>query len=320
MRAGELVFARTGASVGKSYLYDPRDGELVYAGFLINVAPDPTRLNPKYLFLFAQSKDYWDWIARTSVRSGQPGVNSQEYAQLPIPVPDIAVQNAISDAITDVDDLISALERKMAKKQAIMRGMMQQLLTGRTRLSGFDGAWKTVTYRDLVRIERGEAFKAGSTAPGPVPVIAAGRSPAAFTDRSNRTAPVVTISGSGASAGYVAYHTVPIFASDCSTISPNPRVDLRFIYYSLLLRQDRIYQAQVGGAQPHVHAKDVYPLAVEVPPLLHEQRAIAQVLEDVDAEIAALRQRLGKARSIKVGMMQELLTGRTRLPVKEAVA
>lgn len=89
---GELVVARTGASVGKSYLYDPRDGELVYAGFLINIAPDQRRLNPKFLALFAQTKEYWDWIARTSARSGQPGVNSREYATLPIPLPDIAAQ------------------------------------------------------------------------------------------------------------------------------------------------------------------------------------------------------------------------------------
>ena len=83
MGAGELVFARTGASVGKSYLYDPRDGELVYAGFLINVAPDPELLNPKYLSLYVHTKDYWDWIARTSVRSGQPGVNGASTRSCP---------------------------------------------------------------------------------------------------------------------------------------------------------------------------------------------------------------------------------------------
>lgn len=126
LASGELVFARTGASVGKSYLYDPRDGDLVYAGFLINVAPDPTRLNPRYLALFAQTEEYWKWIARTSARSGQPGVNGREYASLPVPLPDIAVQDAIARAMADFDDQIATLECMIAKKEAIMQGMMQE--------------------------------------------------------------------------------------------------------------------------------------------------------------------------------------------------
>jgi type I restriction enzyme S subunit len=131
---GELVLARTGASVGKSYLYDPRDGELVYAGFLINVAPDPSRLNPKFLALYTHTKCYWDWVAKTSVRSGQPGINGREYAQLPIALPDIETQNAVAHVIGDVDREIEAIDQRIAKARAVKTGMMQQLLTGRTRL------------------------------------------------------------------------------------------------------------------------------------------------------------------------------------------
>lgn len=140
LASGELVFARTGASVGKSYLYDPRDGELVYAGFLINVTPDPKRLNPRFLALYAQTKEYWDWVARTSVRSGQPGINGQEYAQLPIALPNIETQNAIADAVGDVVGEIDALGRRLEKAHVVKVGMMQQLLTGRTRLRVTEGA------------------------------------------------------------------------------------------------------------------------------------------------------------------------------------
>jgi type I restriction enzyme, S subunit len=134
LEPGEIVIARTGASVGKWYLYDPRDGELVYAGFLINVAPNPKLLNPTYLSLFMQTKAYWNWVARTSARSGQPGINGQEYAQLPIPLPDIATQDAITRIFIDVDRDIEALERRLVKAQDIKTGMMQQLLTGRIHL------------------------------------------------------------------------------------------------------------------------------------------------------------------------------------------
>ncbi len=131
---GELLFARTGASVGKSYLYDPRDGELVYAGFLINIAPNPDALNPKFLALYAQTKEYWDWVERTSVRSGQPGINAQELSRLPIRLPGIEKQNAIVDAVSVVDDDICKLGIRLAKVKLIKTGIMQQLLTGMLRL------------------------------------------------------------------------------------------------------------------------------------------------------------------------------------------
>ncbi|MGH3220484.1 MAG: restriction endonuclease subunit S [Streptosporangiaceae bacterium] len=130
----DLVFARTGASVGKSYLYDARDGDLVYAGFLINISPDPGALNPKFLALYAQTQSYWDWVARTSVRSGQPGINGREYAQLPITLPDIYEQQAIVESVADADDEVELLRERLRKARAVKAGMMQVLLTGRTRL------------------------------------------------------------------------------------------------------------------------------------------------------------------------------------------
>lgn len=297
----------------------PDNRKYILSQRTVLLRPKPELLDKAFFTQVLQSPDFQQSLRQGATGSTAVGIQRKRLERLTVPLPPLSEQRGIAAVIADAADLIAAWERNIAKKQAIKRGMIQQLLTGQVRLSGFDGDWMTSTYRDLVRIERGEAFKAGTAAPGTVPVIAAGRSPAAFTDRSNRAAPVVTISSSGASAGFVAYHPMPIFASDCSTISPNPRVDLSFVYYSLLLHQARIYQAQVGGAQPHVHAKDVYPLVVDVPPSVDEQRAIAVVLDDVEAEIVQLKASLLKAQHIWEGLTQQLLTGRTRLPMKEAV-
>ncbi|MDP2858800.1 MAG: restriction endonuclease subunit S [Bacillota bacterium] len=132
---GDLVFARTGASVGKSYQYDGRDGELAFAGFLIQVRPDAKKLMPAYLKYFAQSSLYWNWVRVNSMRSGQPGINGREYASLPIPFPPTkAEQEAITTILSDMDTEIAALEAKMAKARQVKQGMMQELLTGKTRL------------------------------------------------------------------------------------------------------------------------------------------------------------------------------------------
>lgn len=132
---GDIVFARTGASVGKSYLYDRHDGELVFAGFLIRVQPDAEKLNPFYLKYFCHSSLYWKWIQLNSMRSGQPGINGREYASLPIPIPPTLTEQAeIAQVLSDMDADAMALEAKLTKARTIKQGMMQELLTGRIRL------------------------------------------------------------------------------------------------------------------------------------------------------------------------------------------
>lgn len=134
LQEGDIVLARTGASVGKSYLYKPEDGPLVYAGFLIKITPDQKSLNSKFLFQFLKTQQYWNWIATNSMRSGQPGVNGNEFASLPLPVPPKKEQTAIATILSDMDAELDVLEQKLSKVRDIKQGMMQQLLTGRIRL------------------------------------------------------------------------------------------------------------------------------------------------------------------------------------------
>lgn len=130
----DIVFARTGASTGKTYLYDPRDGELVFAGFLIRVKVNTDVLNARFLKYFTETSAYWNWVKATSMRSGQPGINGNEYAQMPIVVPSIKEQEAISQILFDMDKEIEALRFKLEKYLNIKEGMMQQLLTGKVRI------------------------------------------------------------------------------------------------------------------------------------------------------------------------------------------
>jgi type I restriction enzyme S subunit len=142
LEKGDIVFARTGASVGKSYLYAESDGGLVFAGFLIRIKLDSSKLIPIYLANFVKTKCFWDWVRIMSMRSGQPGINGKEYAQLLLPLPPLPEQQAIAKVLSDVDALIASLDALIAKKRAIKQGVMQELLTGKTRLPGFNGGWE----------------------------------------------------------------------------------------------------------------------------------------------------------------------------------
>src|SRR5258707_14650935 len=90
-----------------------------------------------------------------SMRSGQPGINSTEYAQLPIPLPSLPEQHAIATALSDVDALITSLDRLIAKKRDIKQATMKQLLTGKTRLPGFRGEWDVKMLGDITRSTAG---------------------------------------------------------------------------------------------------------------------------------------------------------------------
>jgi type I restriction enzyme S subunit len=135
LQFGDIVLARTGASTGKSYLYREHDGPLVFAGFLIRVHPNETELSALFLSYYLQTDTYWTWVQTNSMRSGQPGINGQQYASMPIFVPPTKrEQDAIARILADMDAEIEALEARIEKARRIKQGMMQKLLTGKVRL------------------------------------------------------------------------------------------------------------------------------------------------------------------------------------------
>ena len=221
-------------------------------------------------------------------------------------------QEKIAKALSDVDALINDLGELIVKKRNIKQGAMQELLTGKTRLAGFNGSWHNKEIGEIVSIVKGQNLQSKDFIQGSVPVVAGGKSYAGYHNVCNHDKTCVTISASGAYAGYVWLHEYPIFASDCSVIEGNDEVDIHFLYNLLKMNQEAIYQSQTGGAQPHIHPKDIAPIRILMPSLL-EQKAIASILVDMDKEILALEAKKAKYESIKQGMMQELLTGNIRL-------
>jgi len=165
---------------------------------------------------------------------------------------------------------------------------------------------------EICEIRKGQLITNDTKVNGLIPVIAGGKKPAYFHNKANRTGKTITISGSGANAGYVSFYNYPIFASDCSTISEGNNYSIEYIFFLFKKMQDEIYKMQTGGAQPHIHPNDINP--IEVPfPTLQEQTRIATILSDMDSEIEMLENKLAKYKKLKQGMMQELLTGKTRL-------
>lgn len=244
-----------------------------------------------------------------------PEISAKKIASIGIALPPkYAEQERIAKALSNIDSLINNLDRTIEKKKDIRQGAMEQLLSDKKRLPGFKGEWKKIEIGEICkRMTRGDVLSASNMNKGIIPVIAAGVEPAGYCDKYNRNPMTISISGSGANAGFIAFHKNRIFATDCFTISASDNYDVEFIYYVLKMRQKEIYKLQTGGAQPHVYPRDLSFLSVYYTEDIMEQRAIADILTAMDDEIAVLQMERDKYANIRSGMMDDLLTGRKRL-------
>lgn len=284
---------------------------------LIKKTDSKTLLDDNYFLCLCESLGQW---CRDNCDQGSSfvSVNMPSFKNHMISLPPLEEQRKIAKALSDIDGLIQSLTKLIEKKKNIKTATMQQLLTGKKRLEGFTEPWVETEIGDIIKIYKGQSLQSKNFINGNVPVVAGGQTYAGFHNLANHKKTSVTISASGAYAGYVWLHEYPIFASDCSVIEGNDNVDIHFLYNVLKLKQNEIYKSQTGGAQPHIHPKDIEPIKIVIPfkngkPFIEEQSAIATILSDMDAEILALEKKKAKYEFIKNGMMQELLTGKIRL-------
>ncbi len=158
LQEGDIVFARTGASVGKVYKYRESDGPLVFAGFLIRIKPNESQLSSEFLFQYLFSSTYKKWVEVTSTRSGQPGLNSADISSLMIPFPKLAEQQRIAACLSAADEMITATKSKLEQLKDHKKGLMQKLFPTKgkklpeLRFKGFekDGEWKEKKLEELI--------------------------------------------------------------------------------------------------------------------------------------------------------------------------
>ena len=237
-------------------------------------------------------------------------LNKSEMEKIIVPVPpSLTEQEAIASALGDADGLIESLERLIAKKRAIKQGAMQELLTGRRRLPGFKGEWETKQLGELLTICHGKSQHEVELQDGPYPILATGGQ-IGTANHYLYDKPSVLIGRKG-TIDQPQYMDSPFWTVDTLFYSIiHDANDAKYIYYRFCLINWRQYNEASGV--PSMNAHTIENIEIECPSPA-EQTAIASVLSDMDAEITALEGKLAKARAIKQGMMQELLTGRIRL-------
>lgn len=326
LKEGDIVVARTGASVGKSYLYDNKDGRLAFAGFLMkfNVHGMVPALAAYQFF----TKRYWQWVNSESARTGQPGINIHQLKRFEFPCPhSFEEQKIIADALSSIDLLLVGLDEAIEKKRQIKEGLMQNLLTGVT------DDWKEVSFKSIYKFAKEGGTPSTSVAeyyePATVPFakiddlkdkyltkVESYISESGLEHSSAWLLPVnCVILSNGATLGEVSINKIPVSTKQgILGIILKDEYDSEFIYYLLKGREFKKEMEKITthGTMDCAYLKDLNTIILRVPNL-DKQRSIAQTISAMDSEIQALLSKRDKYSLIKQGMMQELLTGKTRL-------
>lgn len=331
VKKGDILLARTGASTGKSYLYHPKDGKLFYAGFLIKAHVLPSS-DDYFIYSQTLTDRYGKWVKTTSMRSGQPGINANEYASYSFSVPSLPEQRKIADLLSAVDDVIAAQEAEVVAWEKRKKGVMQKLFSQEVRFKADDGSefpeWEEKTLGDLGRLRNGYAFKSDTYVPhGKYRVITIanvqGERYVTELERANTVNQIpdniaswqilkesdILISLTG-NIGRVSLNT------GCDNLL-NQRVGLFEVFSPISDRQWVFQRLSAndfrnamegegqGAAQKNISRGDVesFPLSV---PSLPEQRKIADCLTSLDDVIAKAKDELDAWRELKKGLLQQM--------------
>ncbi|WP_350576404.1 restriction endonuclease subunit S [Pseudomonas sp. HY2-MNA-CIBAN-0224] len=265
-----------------------------------------------------------------SVRSGMPKINRTELAEFALGLPPLPEQSAIATVLSDVDALLGALERLIAKKRDLKQAAMQQLLTGQTRLPGFSGEWEDTTLGAIGECIIGLTYHPDNVVEHGLLVLRSSNVQGGrlaydnnvyvdieVNERLITTLGDILICVRNGSRTLIGKSAV---IDECAAgttfgafMTVYRTVHWRFISHAFQSESiQRQIRDNIGATINQITNKDMKALRLKLPSS-SEQTAIAAVLTDMDAELAALEQRLTKTRALKQGMMQELLTGRTRL-------
>ena len=328
----DLVFTQRG-TLGQVSLVpeQPFDAYLISQSQM-KVTLDRNTVDPQFCFYVFNGPEHQKIIGESTIQTGVPHINLGILRAIPVPVPRVAEQCAIAEALSDVDGLLAALDKLIAKKRAIKQAAMQQLLTGKTRLPGFSGAWETKRLESVAEIVNGGtpstqlAYYWGGMIPWctPTDITDTTGKYLSETERNITKAGLASCSTnllpagslllcSRATIGEVKIATTEVCTNQgFKSLVCRDGVSNEFLYYLVLTLKPQMLERAIGSTFLEISKRDIASIEFQMPPE-KEQTAIAIVLADMDAEITALEARRDKTRALKQGMMQQLLTGRIRL-------
>ena len=313
--AGDLMVARKGDVRKCVYITENENGWLTGSDCL-KVSLDKGKCYPKYIYYQLRSPFIGRWLETISIGATMPSLNTGLLSGIEISLPTIDAQMRIAEVLSSYDDLIENNQKQIklldeAAQRLYKEWFVDLRFPGHETTPITDGipeGWGEGTLVDLAVFKRGKTITKGQVNEGNVPVVAGGLEPAYYHDTPNTDAPVITVSGSGANAGFTRMYHTKVWASDCSYIDVSVTQDIAWIFCFLKENKASIDSMQKGAAQPHVYAKDINAMKAVIPcDSLMEQFRTA--VEPMFSKIGKLETQIKQLAEARDRLLPKLMNG-----------
>jgi len=318
LKPGDVLVQRSNTSelVGTTAIFCGPSGVYAYPDLMMRLRFKATE-TAHWFWRYANSANgrrYFVSVAAGSTGT-MPKISGDKLRNMPLPLAKPPEQRAIAKVLSDVDALLGGLERLIAKKRDLKQAAMQQLLTGQTRLPGFSGEWEVKRLGEIAHIKTGSRNNEDKIDGGEYPFFVRSENVERI-DSYSHDCEAILVPGEGRIGDIFHYINgrFDVHQRVYAITRFGPGMFAKFVHLYMAMNFGAwAIQNTVKATVDSLRLPTFQTFKMKVPPTKEEQTAIATVLSDMDAEIAALEARRDKTRALKQGMMQELLTGRIRL-------
>lgn len=292
MKKGDVLFGKRRAYQRKVAIA-PIDGIFSAHGMVLR--PKEDVICKEFFPFFMSSNQFMETAIRISVGGLSPTINWKDLQKQEFELPPIEEQRVLAEKLWAAYELKEAYKKMIAATDEMVKSQFIEMFKGDDQ----------VPLGDICNIEKGATITRNDVLPGDIPVVAGGQEPSCYHNVANREAGAITVSASGAYAGYINLWSCPIFASDCNTVISKDaeKTDQTFVYFGLKAMQKQIYGLQKGGAQPHVYGKDLQKFMFPHPSYA-KQIEFSKMAKQTDKSKFELRQAIDKIDKVMKSLLQ----------------
>jgi type I restriction enzyme S subunit len=273
-------------------------------------------IDNRYDIFFLTYKLQYEDLSKLRNKGGQPLISQKPIYSFLISIPPLLEQQKIAEILSVWDEAIAKQTQLIAQLETSKRGLMQQLLTGKKRLKGFEWEWREIKLGEIADIKKGTQINKVELNPqNPYPVMNGGIEYSGYHDKFNTDGNTVTISEGGNSCGFVNLIATKFWCGGhCYALFEKESCHKVFLYQKLKHIETEIMALRVGSGLPNIQIAPLYNLKITIP-FLEEQIAIVAILSTSDKEIDLAKKKLAGLKEQKKGLMQILLTGKKRVRI-----
>lgn len=273
LQKGDILFSMAGVYLGKTSILREKDVPANTNQAVALIRVDESKCNREYVYYYLNLSETVKKVNTVSGQSAQPNINLRLIGNIEVELPSIEKQNTIVFILSAYDDLIENNQKQIKLLEEAAQRLYKEWFVD-LRFPGYENTpiidgvpdgWRKGTLGDVAPFKRGKTITKDRTSVGEIPVVAGGLEPAYYHNQSNTSSPVITVSGSGANAGFTKMYYEKIWASDCSFVDKQNTSHLYFTFCVLKNKKSVIDILQKGAAQPHVYAKDINTLEIAIP-------------------------------------------------------